>query len=285
MNSSDVETRRSAVGSLINISVNAKNKAEIRTEGGITPLIQCLNSTDSETRRYALRAIYNVTINGSYTNIEFLNNFVLDENKSEFKKNGGFAHLVNCLKTDDLVTKRYALLCMTQFVHNREWITELIKFNALGPIFQAFHSVEDDEVIRQATIFLSYLMGDKELEDHLRKRLQKSHSTPILLKSIIRYFTVNFQYNFYCSSFELSSEKDREETIKSRCMVLLAFISSISECRSEMIGKLKYVIMFVLEYLHPTRETIIKMSALECYLHLSIEEECKTSIGKIVIKN
>ncbi len=82
LTSTDMETKRSAVGALINLSVNgsqrstiikltilklAKNKVEIRNEGGLSLLVQCLLSTDTETRRYSLRAIYNLAINGKTT--------------------------------------------------------------------------------------------------------------------------------------------------------------------------------------------------------------------------
>jgi hypothetical protein len=54
-------------------------------------------------------------------------------------------------------------------------------------IFHCFHSIEDDETLRHCTIFLSYLPGDKELEDHFKKRLSKTHTTPLLVKTILNY--------------------------------------------------------------------------------------------------
>ena len=74
---------------------------------------------------------------------------------------------------------------MIQFENNRDWVTDLIKLNVLGPIFQSFNANEDEEFQRQGTIFISYLLGNKDLEDHLKKRLQKSRATPMIVNSLL----------------------------------------------------------------------------------------------------
>jgi hypothetical protein len=64
LSSADVETRRAAVGTMINLSVNKSHKLKIKQAGAISPLISCLESRlDDETVRYAVRAMYNLTIN------------------------------------------------------------------------------------------------------------------------------------------------------------------------------------------------------------------------------
>jgi hypothetical protein len=78
-------------------------------------------------------------------------------------------------------------MCMIQFENSKEWVTDLIKLNVLGPVFQSFTNGEDEELHRQGTIFISYLLGNKELEDHLKKRLQKSHATPMIVRSLLSY--------------------------------------------------------------------------------------------------
>lgn len=67
MDSSDPETQRAAVGTLINVSINKRHKTLIRQQGGFDAILRCLNSSDSETIRYTLRALYNITLDEQNT--------------------------------------------------------------------------------------------------------------------------------------------------------------------------------------------------------------------------
>jgi hypothetical protein len=68
-------------------------------------------------------------------------------------------------------------------------------------------------------------------------------------------------------------------------------LASIPESRAEMLPKLKVfliitilifqaILVNVLEFLNPGHSEDVRMSALECILHLSFEEDCKKYIGK-----
>ena len=64
LRSKDVETRRSAMGCLINLSINPTTKEQIRILGGMPEIVKCLSSTDVETVRYSLRTLCNLSFNG-----------------------------------------------------------------------------------------------------------------------------------------------------------------------------------------------------------------------------
>ena len=66
LSSADEETRRSAVGCLINLSLSAPQKLEVKQAGGVKSLVQCLSSTDVETVRYTARALSNLCTVGVY---------------------------------------------------------------------------------------------------------------------------------------------------------------------------------------------------------------------------
>ena len=76
VDSTDVETQRSALSALCNLSVNGtiifkyinllsdNNKKEIREIGGLRPIINSLKSKDQRVVREAARALRNLSFNG-----------------------------------------------------------------------------------------------------------------------------------------------------------------------------------------------------------------------------
>lgn len=60
----DVRTRRDALRTLCNLSIDAENKKELRPLGGLRSIADCLLTDDAETKRYALACLINLSNDG-----------------------------------------------------------------------------------------------------------------------------------------------------------------------------------------------------------------------------
>ena len=107
LKSTSIEVRRSAVGTLINLIVNAKNKDVIRDDGWLSIVLQMTGEEmDDEAGRFAVRSISNLLLN--------------DVNRLALRSSRAVRVLLQCLVrvgvTEDRIMAQFSIRAMSHFI-------------------------------------------------------------------------------------------------------------------------------------------------------------------------
>jgi hypothetical protein len=92
--SNDIKTKRDALRTICNLSINLENKIQIRPLGGVRLILSCLQTDDIETKRYALASLINLSSD--------------EDNESEIRSLGGVHSILQCMHLDDVEVLRFS---------------------------------------------------------------------------------------------------------------------------------------------------------------------------------
>ncbi|KAL0215444.1 hypothetical protein P9112_007628 [Eukaryota sp. TZLM1-RC] len=158
LNTDDLETKRSVVGALINLSIPSKNKSALRQLGVLSSLTKSLTSSDIETVRYALRALTNLTFD--------------PENEKALAGVSGHAAVVRWIGASDMTCHRNALSCLCNISCTTQSRRILAEFDIVSKLVRAIlsPSFDDPKAIRDAIRVVSHMCLDESGRGSLRNQ-------------------------------------------------------------------------------------------------------------------
>lgn len=152
----DTDTQRNAAMLLINLSVNAKNKASICEAGAVDSLLRLLTGKiEDDIRQYCVRTLCNLATDA--------------DNREEIRRLHGIASLVNCAQSADSQLVKYAARCIGLLAVSETCLEELIRHDCHSILAERVSNSGDD-VIREAVMALTRMCRSEVIKTQINKR-------------------------------------------------------------------------------------------------------------------